>query len=124
MIWPTIGNGIAWIGQMIGKSGQYGAFLLGALDAFKRPEQKSAVLAAFADHLANPRNAVADGRPEIWPTIGNGIAWIGQMIGKSGQYGAFLLGAFERISGRQTTVTIGTKRRPPKKLIAVGSCWV
>ncbi|WP_286863423.1 MULTISPECIES: PTS transporter subunit EIIC [Pantoea] len=33
----------------------------------------------------------------IWPTIGNGIAWIGQMIGKSGQYGAFLLGAFERI---------------------------
>ncbi len=33
----------------------------------------------------------------IWPTIGDGIAWIGQMIGKSGQYGAFLLGAFERI---------------------------
>lgn len=33
----------------------------------------------------------------IWPTIGEGIAWIGQMIGKSGQYGAFLLGAFERI---------------------------
>jgi PTS system maltose and glucose-specific IIC component len=33
----------------------------------------------------------------IWPTIGQGIAWIGQMIGKSGQYGAFLLGAFERI---------------------------
>ncbi|KEY43408.1 PTS transporter subunit EIIC [Pantoea agglomerans] len=33
----------------------------------------------------------------VWPTIGDGIAWIGQMIGKSGQYGAFLLGAFERI---------------------------
>ncbi|MCZ4058494.1 PTS transporter subunit EIIC [Pantoea sp. LMR881] len=33
----------------------------------------------------------------IWPTIGEGIAWIGQMIGKSGQYGAFILGAFERI---------------------------
>ncbi|KAA5932995.1 PTS maltose transporter subunit IICB [Pantoea sp. Bo_2] len=33
----------------------------------------------------------------VWPTIGQGIAWIGQMIGKSGQYGAFLLGAFERI---------------------------
>ncbi|MEN4778287.1 PTS transporter subunit EIIC [Pantoea agglomerans] len=33
----------------------------------------------------------------IWPTIGDGIAWLGQMIGKSGQYGAFLLGAFERI---------------------------
>ncbi|MFV9686411.1 PTS transporter subunit EIIC [Pantoea sp. KXB45] len=33
----------------------------------------------------------------IWPTIGSGIAWIGQMIGKSGQYGAFLLGTFERI---------------------------
>jgi len=30
----------------------------------------------------------------IWPTIGSGIAWIGQMIGKSGQYGAFLLGTF------------------------------
>ncbi|MDE8554867.1 PTS transporter subunit EIIC [Pantoea vagans] len=33
----------------------------------------------------------------VWPTIGEGIAWIGQMIGKSGQYGAFLLGTFERI---------------------------
>ncbi|MER5028378.1 PTS transporter subunit EIIC [Pantoea anthophila] len=33
----------------------------------------------------------------VWPTIGQGIAWIGAMIGKSGQYGAFLLGAFERI---------------------------
>jgi len=33
----------------------------------------------------------------VWPTIGQGIAWIGQMIGKSGQYGPFLLGAFERI---------------------------
>lgn len=33
----------------------------------------------------------------IWPTIGDGIAWIGQMIGKSGQYGAFMLGAAERI---------------------------
>lgn len=33
----------------------------------------------------------------VWPTIAQGIAWIGQMIGKSGQYGAFLLGAFERI---------------------------
>jgi len=33
----------------------------------------------------------------VWPAIGEGIAWIGQMIGKSGQYGAFLLGAFERI---------------------------
>ena len=33
----------------------------------------------------------------IWPTIGQGIAWIGQMIGKSGQYGAFLLGACERL---------------------------
>lgn len=33
----------------------------------------------------------------IWPTLGAGIAWIGQMIGKSGQYGAFLLGTAERI---------------------------
>jgi len=33
----------------------------------------------------------------IWPTIGQGIAWVGQMIGKSGQYGAFLLGACERL---------------------------
>ncbi|PZL88914.1 PTS maltose transporter subunit IICB [Pantoea sp. ARC270] len=33
----------------------------------------------------------------VWPTVGQGIAWIGAMIGKSGQYGAFLLGAFERI---------------------------
>jgi len=33
----------------------------------------------------------------IWPTLGSGIAWVGQMIGKSGQYGAFLLGTAERI---------------------------
>ncbi|PJZ06063.1 PTS maltose transporter subunit IICB [Pantoea rodasii] len=33
----------------------------------------------------------------IWPTIGQGIAWVGQMIGKSGQYGAFLLGTGERL---------------------------
>lgn len=33
----------------------------------------------------------------IWPTIGAGIAWVGQMIGKSGQYGAFLLGTGERL---------------------------
>jgi PTS system maltose and glucose-specific IIC component len=33
----------------------------------------------------------------VWPTIGQGIAWIGMMIGKSGQYGAFLLGTFERL---------------------------
>ncbi|RPE03216.1 PTS maltose transporter subunit IICB [Candidatus Pantoea deserta] len=33
----------------------------------------------------------------IWPTLGEGIAWVGQMIGKSGQYGAFLLGTAERI---------------------------
>lgn len=33
----------------------------------------------------------------IWPTLGAGIAWVGQMIGKSGQYGAFLLGTAERI---------------------------
>ncbi|WP_130835098.1 PTS transporter subunit EIIC [[Erwinia] mediterraneensis] len=33
----------------------------------------------------------------IWPTLGAAIAWVGQMIGKSGQYGAFLLGASERL---------------------------
>ncbi|QHM75391.1 PTS system maltose-specific EIICB component [Mixta theicola] len=33
----------------------------------------------------------------IWPTIGAGIAWVGAFIGKSGQYGAFLLGACERL---------------------------
>ena len=33
----------------------------------------------------------------IWPTIGEGIAWVGLMIGKSGQYGAFLLGTSERL---------------------------
>ncbi|QDY42032.1 PTS transporter subunit EIIC [Candidatus Pantoea soli] len=33
----------------------------------------------------------------IWPTLGAGIAWVGQMIGRSGQYGAFLLGAGERL---------------------------
>ncbi len=33
----------------------------------------------------------------IWPTIGAAIAWVGEMIGKSGQYGAFLLGACERL---------------------------
>ena len=33
----------------------------------------------------------------IWPTLGVGIAWVGEMIGKSGQYGAFLLGTAERI---------------------------
>ncbi|HAK36348.1 MAG TPA: PTS maltose transporter subunit IICB [Pantoea sp.] len=33
----------------------------------------------------------------IWPTLGEGIAWVGEMIGKSGQYGAFLLGTAERI---------------------------
>ncbi|WP_313383559.1 PTS transporter subunit EIIC [Pantoea sp.] len=33
----------------------------------------------------------------IWPTLGAGIAWVGEMIGKSGQYGAFLLGTAERI---------------------------
>lgn len=33
----------------------------------------------------------------IWPTLGGGIAWIGEMIGKSGQYGAFLLGTCERL---------------------------
>ena len=33
----------------------------------------------------------------IWPTMGQGIAWVGQMIGKSGQYGAFLLGTGERL---------------------------
>lgn len=33
----------------------------------------------------------------IWPTIGAGIAWVGQLIGRSGQYGAFLLGFSERL---------------------------
>ncbi len=33
----------------------------------------------------------------IWPTIGLGIAWIGELIGKSGQYGAFLYGTSERL---------------------------
>lgn len=33
----------------------------------------------------------------VWPTIGAGIAWVGELIGKSGQYGAFLYGAAERI---------------------------
>ncbi|MGQ3902616.1 PTS transporter subunit EIIC [Mixta calida] len=33
----------------------------------------------------------------IWPTIGAGIAWVGEFIGKSGQYGAFLLGTCERL---------------------------
>ncbi|PWC12877.1 PTS maltose transporter subunit IICB [Brenneria roseae subsp. americana] len=33
----------------------------------------------------------------IWPTIGRGIAWIGELIGHSGQYGAFLYGFSERI---------------------------
>lgn len=33
----------------------------------------------------------------IWPTLGAGIAWVGQMIGRSGQYGAFLLGTGERL---------------------------
>ena len=33
----------------------------------------------------------------IWPTLGAGIAWVGKMIGQSGQYGAFLLGTAERI---------------------------
>lgn len=33
----------------------------------------------------------------IWPTIGNGIAWVGELIGKSGQYGAFLYGSSERL---------------------------
>ncbi len=33
----------------------------------------------------------------VWPTIGAGIAWIGELIGKSGQYGAFLYGTSERL---------------------------
>ncbi|MEI2264365.1 PTS transporter subunit EIIC [Erwinia sp. CGal63] len=33
----------------------------------------------------------------IWPTIGAGIAWVGELIGKSGQYGAFLYGSSERL---------------------------
>ena len=33
----------------------------------------------------------------IWPTVGAGIAWVGELIGKSGQYGAFLYGASERL---------------------------
>jgi PTS system maltose and glucose-specific IIC component len=33
----------------------------------------------------------------IWPTIGAAIAWVGNLIGQSGQYGAFLLGFFERL---------------------------
>lgn len=33
----------------------------------------------------------------IWPTIGTGIAWVGALIGHSGQYGAFLYGFSERI---------------------------
>ncbi|MCU5775666.1 PTS transporter subunit EIIC [Erwiniaceae bacterium BAC15a-03b] len=33
----------------------------------------------------------------LWPTIGAGIAWVGELIGKSGQYGAFLYGTFERL---------------------------
>ncbi|PWC16362.1 PTS transporter subunit EIIC [Brenneria corticis] len=33
----------------------------------------------------------------IWPTIGQGIAWVGELIGHSGQYGAFLYGFSERI---------------------------
>jgi len=33
----------------------------------------------------------------LWPAIGAGIAWVGELIGKSGQYGAFLYGTFERI---------------------------
>lgn len=33
----------------------------------------------------------------IWPTIGAGIAWVGELIGKSGQYGAFLYGTSERL---------------------------
>ncbi|TKI08105.1 PTS transporter subunit EIIC [Martelella alba] len=33
----------------------------------------------------------------IWPTIGACIAWVGKLIGESGQYGAFLLGFFERL---------------------------
>ncbi|HBV39187.1 MAG TPA: PTS maltose transporter subunit IICB [Erwinia sp.] len=33
----------------------------------------------------------------IWPTVGAGIAWVGELIGKSGQYGAFLYGTSERL---------------------------
>ena len=33
----------------------------------------------------------------IWPAIGSGIAWVGELIGKSGQYGAFLYGSSERL---------------------------
>ncbi|MEC5320561.1 PTS transporter subunit EIIC [Brenneria populi subsp. brevivirga] len=33
----------------------------------------------------------------IWPTIGSGIAWVGELIGHSGQYGAFLYGFSERV---------------------------
>ncbi|MFC3395435.1 PTS transporter subunit EIIC [Brenneria rubrifaciens] len=34
----------------------------------------------------------------IWPVIGKGIiAWVGELIGQSGQYGAFLYGFSERI---------------------------
>ncbi|MFS2225691.1 PTS transporter subunit EIIC [Pantoea sp. B65] len=33
----------------------------------------------------------------VWPGIGAGIAWVGELIGKSGQYGAFLYGTFERL---------------------------
>ncbi|WP_017346241.1 PTS transporter subunit EIIC [Pantoea sp. A4] len=33
----------------------------------------------------------------IWPTLGEGIAWLGTMIGKSGQYGALMLGTLERL---------------------------
>ncbi|MGE9550079.1 PTS transporter subunit EIIC [Erwinia amylovora] len=33
----------------------------------------------------------------IWPTVGAGIAWVGELIGKSGQYGALLYGTCERL---------------------------
>lgn len=33
----------------------------------------------------------------IWPTVGAGIAWVGELIGKSGQYGALLYGTSERL---------------------------
>ncbi|TCV99877.1 PTS transporter subunit EIIC [Biostraticola tofi] len=33
----------------------------------------------------------------VWPSIGAAIAWVGELIGKSGQYGAFLYGFFERL---------------------------
>jgi len=33
----------------------------------------------------------------IWPPIGAAIAWVGQLIGKSGQYGMFLYGFAERL---------------------------